>query len=103
MKKVFLFTALMLCIFVLLTSCETTNKETTLMNQVFSEGMVFNTYFDREDFTILGTVRGESDYVYYSRELLAYVGDSYNYGYISEIIRKRIFFTGVPALTARIG
>ena len=62
---------------VLVTGCVTPSTRNISMNEINSEKMVVNTYFDRDDFVILGTVTGESDYV-------VVVGDSGKYGMIYE-------------------
>lgn len=84
MKKLVLVVALLFCIVILVTSCYTTVQATTKMNQISSEGLVVNTFMEREDYTIVGTVRGESDFVYYDYTTQRFIGDSNNYGYIND-------------------
>ncbi len=72
---------------VLVTGCVTPSTRNISMNEINSEKMVVNTYFDRDDFVILGTVTGESDYVVVPANSLGateFVGDSGKYGMIYE-------------------
>ena len=86
MKKTVFLTALVLCVVVFTTSCVSTDisQTNTKMNQISSEDLVVNTFMNKEDYRIIGTVRGESDFVYYSYDSEDYVGDSHNYGYIND-------------------
>lgn len=65
------------------TSCNTVTKISST-NEIKSEQMVLNTYLDREDYTIIGTVSGTSEFVSFDAETGEWVGDSEKYGYIYE-------------------
>ena len=91
MKKLILATAVALCIIVLVTSCMSTEiASKTMMNQISSEGLIVNTFMDRDDYTVVGTVRGESGFVYYDSGSMKFVGDSNNYGYINERVSASV-------------
>ena len=65
---------------VALSGCQTVNYET---DEIQAERVVLNTYLDKDEYTVIGTAEGESDFVYWSRIDRAYLGDSEKYGYIS--------------------
>ena len=64
-------------------SCTTVRMQTTT-NEIKSEKMVLNTFLDRDDWSVIGTATGESDFVYWSDDDDEYKGDSGKYGYIYE-------------------
>ena len=67
------------------TSCKSIkNHEETISNEIKSEKLALNTYFDKDEYTIIGTVTGESDYVWFNSIISSFEGDSGNYGYIYE-------------------
>jgi hypothetical protein len=69
----------------LFTSCKTIKiHEETISNEIKSEKLALNTYFDKDEYTIIGTVSGESDFVWYNALTNTYHGDSGKYGYIYE-------------------
>lgn len=83
MKKFNLSCAVIAAACALLSSCATFDVATKT-TEMKSEKLVINTLFEREDYTILGTVSGESDYVSFNVVTKAYDGDSLNYGFINE-------------------
>ena len=68
---------------VLLSSCTTLRTQYTT-NEISSEKIALNTYFDKNEYSIIGTASGESDFVYYDSTSTLYKGDSEKYGYIYE-------------------
>lgn len=69
----------------LFTSCKSLRiHEETISNEIKSEKLALNTYFDKDEYTIIGTVTGESDFVWYNSLKSTYDGDSGKYGYIYE-------------------
>ena len=68
---------------VLLSSC-TTIRTQYATNEISSEKIALNTYFDKNEYSIIGTASGESDFVYYDSSTSLYKGDSMKYGYIYE-------------------
>lgn len=81
MKK--LITAAALALAIVLTSCTSIRQE-SLTNEIKSEKIALNTYFDKNEYSIIGTVNGESDFVWYNSRDTKYEGDSGKYGYIYE-------------------
>lgn len=80
-KSLFLLTFVV----ALFSSCTSIKiHEETISNEIKSEKLALNTYFDKNEYTILGTVTGESDFVWYNPSLSLYKGDSGKYGYIYE-------------------
>lgn len=80
--KSILLLALVSAIF---SSCKSIKiHEETVSNEIKSEKLALNTYFDKDEYTILGTVTGESDFVWYNSIISTYEGDSGKYGYIYE-------------------
>ena len=82
-----IFKSLLLLAFVgaLFSSCTSIKiHEETISNEIKSEKLALNTYFDKDEYTILGTVTGESDFVWYNPVTSTYKGDSGKYGYIYE-------------------
>ncbi len=69
----------------LFTSCNSVRiHEETISNEIKSEKLALNTYFDKDEYTIIGTVTGASDFVWYNQLSSTYKGDSGKYGYIYE-------------------
>lgn len=69
----------------LFTSCKSLRiHEEKIINEIKSEKLALNTYFDKDEYTIIGTVTGESDFVWYNSLKSTYDGDSGKYGYIYE-------------------
>lgn len=66
-----------------LSSCSTITKVSST-NEIKSEQMVLNTYLDRDDYTIIGTASGTSEFVSYDAVKGEWIGDSGKYGYIYE-------------------
>ena len=81
MKK--LFVAGVVALAVVLTSCTSIRQE-SLTNEIKSEKIALNTYFDKNEYSIIGTVNGESDFVWYNSKDSKYEGDSGKYGYVYE-------------------
>ena len=86
MKNNILRTLVLLVVIGIFTACSTTKEHTTTTytNEIKSDVIALNTYFDKEDYLILGTVEGESDFVWYNAKDNIYEADSGKYGYISE-------------------
>ena len=63
-----------------LTGCQTIDYNT---NEIQAEKVVLNTYLDKNEYTVIGTAKGESEFVYWSRYERKFAGDSEKYGYIS--------------------
>lgn len=78
-----LFTIAIISATVFLSSCTTLRTQYTT-NEISSEKIALNTYFDKNEYSIIGTAYGESDFVYYDTSLALYKGDSMKYGYIYE-------------------
>lgn len=76
-------TGLLILCGIAFTSCSTVTKVSST-NEIKSEQMVLNTYLDRNDYTIIGTVSGTSEFVSFNAETGEWTGDSGNYGYIYE-------------------
>ena len=81
MKKLILSCAIALA--VVLTSCTSIRQE-SLTNEIKSEQIALNTYFDKDDYSIIGTANGESEFVWYNSRDSKFEGDSGKYGYIYE-------------------
>ena len=82
MKKSFLFMATILV--VLFASCKTTKDVVLLQNEIRTDNVVINTCFDKDDYVVLGSVQGESDFVYYDVDAGEMVGDSFCYGTLNQ-------------------
>lgn len=81
MKKLFVAGAFAL-VFVL-TSCTSIRQE-SLTNEIKSEKIALNTYYDKDEYSIIGTANGESEFVWYNSGDSKFEGDSGKYGYIYE-------------------
>ena len=66
-----------------LMSCQTVDRN-AITNEIQSEKLVVNTYLDKDEYTVIGTAKGESEFVYWNNSSKKFVGDSEKYGYISE-------------------
>ena len=88
MKKTVISIFLVLCAIVCLTSCKTIKG--SQMNQISSEDLVINTYFDKDDFMIIGTAEGSSEFVYFDSTKKEYVGDSHKYGYVNDRVYANV-------------
>ena len=80
--KSFFMVALVAALFSSCTSIKI--HEETISNEIKSEKLALNTYFDKDEYTIIGTVTGESGFVWYNSIISTYEGDSGKYGYIYE-------------------
>jgi hypothetical protein len=81
-KRIFYFFSGIALPFVFL-SCQTVGT-TGLFNEIQSEKIVVNTYPLTENYTVIGTAKGESDYVCYNSMKGNFDGDTGKYGYIFE-------------------
>lgn len=81
LKKFTLGISLLACI--AFSACTTVTRTTTA-NAIKSEQFVLNTFLDRDDYSVVGTATGISEFVYWDSEKREYIGDSGKYGYISE-------------------
>lgn len=63
--------------------CQTVDRN-AFTNEIQSEKLVVNTYLDKDEYTVIGTAKGESDFVYWDKSSKSFIGDSEKYGYISE-------------------
>lgn len=86
MKKLCAFVAL--AAVVLLAGCQSAN---IVEDEIQAEKLVLNTYLDKDEYTVIGTAKGESEFVYWSAADRKYLGDSEKYGYISQ---REDFFIG---------
>ena len=69
----------------LFSSCKSIKiHEETISNEIKSEKLALNTYFDKDEYTIIVTVTGKSDFVWYNSLISKFEGDSGKYGYIYE-------------------
>lgn len=68
---------------VVLSSCSTVKNVVAFSDEMKAENIVMNTCFDKNDYVILGSISGSSDYVYYDDDSEMYVGDTYKYGYLN--------------------
>lgn len=96
MKKDLLLILLIIGMVFCFSSCKT--LKSSQMNQIFSEGLVINTVFDKDDFMIIGMAEGESEFVYYDSAKREYVGDSHKYGYVNERLSASVdngFYIGI--------
>ena len=85
MKKSILKTMVLLAVSAaILLSCSSAKDYTSYTNEIKSDSIAINTYFDRDDYSVIGTAEGESDYIWYNAFENEYVGDSEKYGYISQ-------------------
>lgn len=90
MKKTLFFLATLLVVS-LFVSCATTTENVVLMqNEIKSENLVINTCFEKDDYEILGSVKGESDFVYYDFESKKIIGDSMCYGTLNQSAKYAI-------------
>ena len=69
---------------VIFMSCNSVKDITTYSNEIKSDKIAINTYFDKNEYSIIGSVEGESDFVWYNSSDDIYEGDSGKYGFISE-------------------
>ena len=81
MKK--LIFAVAIALVFMLTSCTSIRQE-SLTNEIKSEKIALNTYFDKNEYSIIGTANGESEFVWYNSSSSKYEGDSGKYGYVYE-------------------
>jgi len=85
MKKSILKTMVLLAVSAaIFLSCSSAKDYTSYTNEIKSDSIAINTYFDRDDYSVIGTAEGESDYIWYNAFENEYVGDSEKYGYISQ-------------------
>jgi len=66
------------------TSCTSVKEISSYTNEIQSEKIGINTYFDKSDYSIIGTAAGESEFVWWNSSESVYEGDSGKYGFISE-------------------
>lgn len=78
MKKIIGFAVLSAVL--ALSSCSSTKEVVAFLDEIKAENLVLNTCFDKNDYVILGSISGSSDYVYYDEEKEEVIGDSYKYG-----------------------
>lgn len=84
MKKSCVYSAVMgLALLFGFTSCQTVNRD-AFSNEIQSEKLVLNTYLDKSEYTVIGTAKGESDFVWWNDISKKFSGDSEKYGYISQ-------------------
>ncbi|MBQ9281473.1 MAG: hypothetical protein IJ207_04660 [Treponema sp.] len=81
LKHVILGISFLACI--VISGCTTVTR-TTSTNAIKSEQFVLNTFLDRDDYSVIGTATGVSEFVYWDSDKREYTGDSGKYGYISE-------------------
>ena len=81
MKRNIALFLLMIGMIICLSSCKTITG--FQMNHLASEDYVINTIYDKDDFMIIGTANGESDFVYFDSATRKLVGDSHKYGFIN--------------------
>lgn len=84
-EKVLCFGALLF-----LAGCQTVSVDSET-NDIQAERIALNTYFDKDEYTVIGTAKAESEFVYWSEADKKYIGDSEKYGYILE---REEFFVG---------
>ena len=68
----------------LLASCTSATHLENFSNEIKSEKLTLNTYYDKDDYTVLGTATGTSAFVWWNVETKEFIGDSGKYGYIYE-------------------
>ena len=78
MKKIIGFAVLSAVL--ALSSCSSLKDVVVFSDELKAENLVLNTCFDKNDYVILGSIAGSSDYVYYDEEKEEVIGDSYKYG-----------------------
>ena len=92
MKKLLtLATILVVSLFISCATTTTTTETVVIMqDEIKSENLVINTCFDKDDYVILGSVKGESDFVYYDTASQKIVGDSMCYGTLNQSAKYAI-------------
>ena len=66
-------------------SCLTTSvHEETASTEIKAERFALNTYFEKDDYVVLGTATGQSDFVWKDSLKNTFNGDTGKYGYIYE-------------------
>ena len=75
MKKIIGFAVLSAVL--ALSSCSSMKEVVAFSDEIKAENLVLNTCFDKNDYVILGSISGSSDYVYYDEEKEEVIGDSY--------------------------
>lgn len=83
-KSVLKSLALLAVVAAFFTSCNSLKEISNYSNEIHSEKLGINTYFDKGEYSIIGTAEGESDFVWWNSSEEEYTGDSGKYGYISE-------------------
>ena len=78
MKKIIGFAVLSAVL--ALSSCSSLKDVVVFSDELKAENLVLNTCFDKNDYVILGSIAGSSDYVYYDEEKEEIIGDTYKYG-----------------------
>lgn len=78
MKKIIGFAVLSAVL--ALSSCSSMKEVVAFSDEIKAENIVLNTCFDKNDYVILDSISGSSDYVYYDEEKEEVIGDSYKYG-----------------------
>ena len=84
MKKSVLSIICLAAISVGFSACTTVSLEDTVETEMKSEKLVINSIFNRNDFVLLDTVSGSSDFVTYDCVTKKITGDSFKYGVIAE-------------------
>ena len=76
--------ALVAAFFMSCTSNRNSASYTNYTNEIKSDSVAINTYFDKDDYSVIGPAEGESEFVWYNNSTNKYEGDSGKYGYISQ-------------------
>lgn len=85
MKKIFSkILALSAFSALLFVSCNSVKNIETYTNEIKSDKIAINTYFDKNEYDIIGTAEGKSEFVWWDSSKSEFAGDSGKYGYISE-------------------
>ena len=84
MKKSVLSIICLAAISAVFSACTTVSLEDTVETEMKSEKLVINSIFNRNDFVLLDTVSGSSDFVTYDYVTKKTTGDSFKYGVIAE-------------------
>lgn len=84
MKKTFVSLFAVSAVCAVFSACSSTRFVEIEETEMKSEKLVINSMFDRDDFSVIDTVSGSSDFVTFNPVTREYEGDSHKYGFIAE-------------------